>query len=112
MRGKSLVAYGSPTRLKESMPSKGFAVGIVLHNVDPRALKTLEAVEGAKFVLQRGELLKIFTDEPLETIAERAVTALKEKGIGVKIVKTKSVADMVDYYIAITRELIQGTIEK
>ncbi|MGY5859945.1 MAG: ABC transporter ATP-binding protein [Candidatus Thorarchaeota archaeon] len=112
LRGKSLVAYGTPARLKESMPSRGFAVGIVLHEVDPRALKTLEAIEGAKFVLQRGELLKIFTEEPLETIAERAVTALKEKGIGVKIVKTKSVADMVDYYIAITRELIQGTIEK
>ena len=112
LRGQSLVAYGTPTRLKETMPSRGFAVGIVLHNVDPRALKTLEAVEGAKFVLQRGELLKIFTEEPLEIIAERAVQALKAKDIGVKIVKTKSVADMVDYYIAITRQLIQGTIEK
>ncbi|MBE0525763.1 MAG: ABC transporter ATP-binding protein [Candidatus Thorarchaeota archaeon] len=112
LRGQSLVAYGSPARLKESMPSRGFAVGIVLHEVDPRARETLEAVEGAKFVLQRGELLKIFTEEPLEIIAERAVTALKEKGIGVKIVKTKSVADMVDYYIGITRGLIQGTIEK
>jgi len=112
LRGKSLVAFGTPSRLKESMPSRGFAVGIVLHEVDPRALKTLEAIEGAKFVLQRGELLKIFTEEPLEIIAERAVKALKEKGIGVKIVKTKSLGDMVDYYIAITRGLIQGTIEK
>jgi len=112
LRGKSLVAFGTPSRLKESMPSRGFAVGIVLHEVDPRALKTLEAIEGAKFVLQRGELLKIFTEEPLEIIAERAVEALKEKGIGVKIVKTKSLGDMVDYYIAITRGLIQGTIEK
>ncbi len=112
MRGKSLVAYGTPARLKESMPSRGFAVGIVLNDVDPRARETLEAVEGAKFVLQRGELLKIFTDEPLEIIAEKCVSALKEKGIGVKIVKTKSVADMVDFYIAITRGLIQGIIEK
>jgi len=112
MRGKSLVAYGTPARLKESMPSRGFAVGIVLNEVDPRARETLEAVEGAKFVLQRGELLKIFTEEPLEIIAERCVSALKKKSIGVKIVKTKSVADMVDYYIAITRGLIQGTIEK
>jgi ABC-2 type transport system ATP-binding protein len=112
MRGKSLVAFGTPTRLKESMPSIGFAVGIVLEEVDPRALKTLEGVEGARFVLQRGELLKVFTDEPLEVIAERCVTALKEKKIRVKIVKTKSTADMVDYYIAITRGLIQGTIEK
>jgi ABC-2 type transport system ATP-binding protein len=112
LRGKSLVAYGSPTRLKESMPSIGFAVGIVLKEVDPRALKILESIEGARFVLQRGELLKVFTDEPLEIIAERCVTALKEKEIGVKIVKTKSTADMVDYYIAITRGLIQGTIEK
>ncbi len=112
MRGKSLVAYGTPARLKESMPSRGFAVGIVLNEVDPRARETLEAVEGAKFVLQRGELLKIFTDEPLEIIAERCVKALKDKDIGVMIVKTKSVADMVDYYIAITRGLIQGIIEK
>jgi hypothetical protein len=54
----------------------------------------------------------MFTDEPLEVIAERCVTALKEQNIAVKIVKTKSVADMVDYYVAITRGLIQGMIEK
>jgi ABC-2 type transport system ATP-binding protein len=112
MRGKSLVAFGSPATLKQSMPSRGFAVGIVLEEVDPRARKTLENVKGVKFVLQRGELLKIFTDDPLEVIAEDCVTALKEENIPVKIVKTKSVADMVDYYVAITRGLIQGTIEK
>ena len=112
MRGKSLVAFGSPASLKESMPARGFAVGIVLEEVDPRARKILEKVEGVRFVLQRGELLKVFTDEPLEVIAERCVTSLTEKEIGVQIVKTKSVADMVDYYIAITRGLITGTIEK
>lgn len=112
LRGKSLVAFGAPARLKESMPSRGFAVGVVLEEVDPRARVALEAVDGVRFVLQRGELLKIFTDEPLEIIAERCVAVLKEKNIGVKIVKTKSLADMVDYYIAITRGLIQGTIEK
>jgi hypothetical protein len=112
MRGKSLVAFGSPASLKESMPARGFAVGVVLEEVHPRARKILEDVEGARFVLQRGELLKVFTDEPLEVIAERCVSALKENDIGVQIVKTKSVADMVDYYIAITRGLITGTIEK
>jgi ABC-2 type transport system ATP-binding protein len=112
MRGKSLVAFGRPTTLKESMPSRGFSVGIVLEEVDPRARKTLEEVKGVRFVLQRGELMKIFTDEPLEVIAERCVTALKKQKIAVKIVKTKSVADMVDYYVAITRGLIQGMIEK
>ncbi len=112
MRGKSLVAFGKPATLKETMPSRGFAVGIVLEEVDPRARKTLEKVEGAQFVLQRGELLKVFTEEPLQVIAERCVSALNEKEIAVKIVKTKAVADMVDYYIAITRGLISGTIEK
>jgi ABC-2 type transport system ATP-binding protein len=112
MRGKSLVAFGSPRSLKESMPNKGFSVGVVLEEVDPRARGTLEAIKGVRFVLQRGELLKVFTDEPLEVIAERCVTALSEKKIPVKIVKTKAVADMVDYYIAITRSLIQGSLEK
>ncbi|NHJ15049.1 MAG: ATP-binding cassette domain-containing protein [Candidatus Thorarchaeota archaeon] len=112
IRGKSLVAFGSPQRLKESLPNRGFSVGVVLEEVDPRARKILEGVEGVRFVLQRGELLKVFTDEPLEKIAESCMTALNAKKIAVKIVKTKSVADMVDYYIAITRGLITGTIEK
>ena len=112
MRGKSLVAFGAPSSLKEDMPSRGFAVGIVLEDVDPRARVALEEIDGVKFVLQRGELLKVFTDDPLEVVAEKCVTTLKEKSIGVKIVKTKTVADMVDYYIAITRGLIQGKIEK
>jgi ABC-2 type transport system ATP-binding protein len=112
MRGKSLVAYGSPSKLKEAMPSRGFAVGIVLEEVDPRARKLLEAVPGVQFVLQRGELLKVFTEEPLQVIAERCATELTAHEIAVKIVKTKAVSDMVDYYIAITRGLITGTIEK
>jgi len=112
MRGKSLVAFGSPAKLKQSMPSRGFSVGVVLEDVDPRARSTLEDVEGVSFVLQRGEFLKAFTEEPLQVVAERCVKALEENDIPVKIVKTKSVADMVDYYIAITRGLIAGTIEK
>ncbi|MHA1768555.1 MAG: ATP-binding cassette domain-containing protein [Candidatus Thorarchaeota archaeon] len=112
MRGKSLVAFGTPEALKEEMPSRGFAVGIVLEDVNPKAREILEGVEGVRFVLQRGELLKVFSDEPLEIIAERCVKTLKENDIGVKIVKTRTVADMVDYYIAITRGLIQGIIEK
>lgn len=112
MRGKSLVAFGSPSSLKSKMPSRGFAVGIVLEEVDPRAREALESIEQVRFVLQRGELLKVFTDEQLEVIAEECVRTLKEREIQVKIVKTKTVADMVDYYIAITRGLIQGTIEK
>ncbi len=112
IRGKSLVAFGSPQRLKESLPNRGFSVGVVLEEVDPRARKVLEGVEGARFVLQRGELLKVFTDDPLEKVAERCMKALEAKNIAVKIIKTKSVSDMVDYYIAITRGLITGTIEK
>jgi ABC-2 type transport system ATP-binding protein len=111
IRGKSLVAFGSPQRLKESLPNRGFSVGVVLEEVDPRARKILEEVEGARFVLQRGELLKVFTDDPLEKVAERCMKALTKKKIGVKIIKTKSVSDMVDFYIAITRGLITGTIE-
>lgn len=112
VRGKSVVSFGSPAKLKESLPSRGFAVGVVLEDIDPRAKTVLESVEGAKFVLQRGELLKVFTDESLEIVAERCMAALKEQGVRVKIVKVRAVADMVDYYIAVTRGLVTGTIEK
>ncbi|MEM2142608.1 MAG: ABC transporter ATP-binding protein [Candidatus Thorarchaeota archaeon] len=112
MRGKGLVAFGSPQTLKESLPNKGFAVGIVLEKVDPRAHDILREVPGVSFVLQRGELLKIFSEEPLDQIAEKCVTVLHENSIPVMIVRTKTVADMVDYYIAITRGLVSGIMEK
>jgi len=111
LKGKSLVSFGSPERLKRSLPREGYAVGIILKDVNPNAAEILEKLEGVRFVLQRGELLKVFTDEQLNIMAERAVEALEKNGIKVKIVNTRVRADMTDYYITVTRGLIKGVIE-
>ena len=81
-----------------------FIIGTVmgdLHDIGKNLLGMI--VEGAGW-----EVIDLGIDVP----AAKFLAALEEQGIPVKIVKTRSVADMVDYYIAITRGLISGIIEK
>ncbi len=102
MRDRSLVAYGSPTELKAALPGKGYAVGILLKQPRPGIATLLQNVTGIIHVLERGELIKIFTDLPLMEMAERVVRSLQEQGIEIKSVKPKMAVDMTDYFILIT----------
>jgi ABC-2 type transport system ATP-binding protein len=102
MRERSLVAYGSPNELKASLPGKGYAVGIILQQPRPRIATLLQDVKGIIHVLERGELIKIFSEVPLIEMSERVVRALQEQDIQIKSVKPKMGVDMTDYFILIT----------
>lgn len=102
MRERSLVAYGSPNELKASLPGKGYAVGIILLQPRPGIATLLRNVEGIIHVLERGELIKIFSEVPLIEMSERVVRALQEQDIQIKSVKPKMGVDMTDYFILIT----------
>ena len=102
MRERSLVAYGSPNELKSSLPGKGYAVGIILKAPHPGIASELQDVAGIIHVLERGELIKIFTEIPLTEMAERVSRTLQGKGIEIKSVKPKMNIDMTDYFILIT----------
>ncbi|MHA2406267.1 MAG: ABC transporter ATP-binding protein [Candidatus Hermodarchaeia archaeon] len=102
MRERSLVAYGSPAELKASLPGKGYAVGIILQQPRPGIATQLQDVKGIIHVLERGELIKVFSEVPLIEMAERVVRALQAKGIQIKSVKPKMGVDMTDYFILIT----------
>ena len=102
MRERSMVAYGSPNELKASLPGKGYAVGIILKAPHPGIATELQDVPGIIHVLERGELIKIFTEIPLAEMAERVSRTLQEKEIEIKSVKPKMNIDMTDYFILIT----------
>jgi ABC-2 type transport system ATP-binding protein len=102
MRDRSLVAYGSPAELKASLPGKGYAVGIILQQPRPGIATLLQDVKGIIHVLERGELIKVFSEVPLIEMAERVVRALQAQGIQIKSVKPKIGVDMTDYFILIT----------
>jgi ABC-2 type transport system ATP-binding protein len=102
MRDRSLIAYGAPNELKASLPGKGFAVGIILKAPHPGIATELSDVPGIIHVLERGELIKVFTEVPLTEMAERVTRKLQEKGIEIKSVKPKMNIDMTDYFILIT----------
>ena len=102
MRERSLVAYGSPNELKASLPGKGYAVGIILQQPRPGIASLLQDVRGIIHVLERGELIKIFSEVPLIEMSERVVRALQDQDIQIKSVKPKMGVDMTDYFILIT----------
>lgn len=103
LREHSLIAFGSPAELKASLPGKGYAVGIILKEAKPGVATLLKDVSGIIYVLERGELVKIFSELPLMDMAERVVQALQEKGLEIKSVKPKMEVDMTDYFILVTR---------
>ena len=102
MRERSLVAYGSPAELKASLPGKGYAVGIILQQPRPGIATLLQDVKGIIHVLERGELIKVFSEVPLIEMSERVVRALQAQDIQIKSVKPKMGVDMTDYFILIT----------
>ncbi|MDO8124763.1 MAG: ABC transporter ATP-binding protein [Candidatus Hermodarchaeota archaeon] len=102
MRERSMVAFGSPSELKASLPGGGYAVGIILNQPRPGIATLLKDVPGIIHVLERGELIKVFSEVPLMEMAERVSRAFQGQDIGVKSIKPKIGVDMTDYFILIT----------
>ncbi len=102
MRERSMVAFGSPSELKASLPGGGYAVGIILNQPRPGIATLLKDVPGIIHVLERGELIKVFSEIPLMEMAERVSRALQGQDIGIKSIKPKIGVDMTDYFILIT----------
>ncbi|MFX1474369.1 MAG: ABC transporter ATP-binding protein [Promethearchaeota archaeon] len=103
LREHSMIAYGSPKELKASLPGKGYATGLILKEVRLDLPEILQDVPGIVHILERGELVKIFSDRPAMVITEQALRKLQEKGIEVKSVWPKMDVDLIDYFILVTR---------
>ncbi len=103
LREKSMIAYGSPKELKASLPGKGYATGLILKEVRLDLRDLIRDIPGIVHILERGELVKIFSDRPPMVIAEQAVQRLQENGIEVKSVWPMMDVDLIDYFILITR---------
>jgi ABC-2 type transport system ATP-binding protein len=102
MRERSMVAFGTPSELKASLPGGGYAVGIILNQPRPGIATLLKDVPGIIHVLERGELIKVFSEVPLMEMAERVSRAFQGQDIGIKSIKPKIGVDMTDYFILIT----------
>jgi ABC-2 type transport system ATP-binding protein len=103
LREKSMIAYGSPKELKASLPGKGYATGLILKEVRLDLPDLIRDIPGVVHILERGELIKIFSDRPPMVIAEQAMRKLQENNIEVKSVWPMMDVDLIDYFILITR---------
>ncbi|MHA1839463.1 MAG: ATP-binding cassette domain-containing protein [Candidatus Ranarchaeia archaeon] len=106
LKGKSLVAFGSPKELKASLPGKGYAVGVFLERVNPDAVTLFEDIPEVRYVLQRGELIKIFSDQLLEKVAEDVLDVLQANSIEVRSIIPYMSVDMTDYFISVSRGML------
>jgi ABC-2 type transport system ATP-binding protein len=103
LRERSLIAFGSPSELKASLPGKGYATGIILKEPRPGIGTILRDIAGVAHVLERGELIKVFSDRPAMEVAELVARRLQEHNIEAKTIKPKMDVDMTDYFILVTR---------
>jgi ABC-2 type transport system ATP-binding protein len=106
IKGEGLFAYAEPKELKKSLPGKGYSVGIVLEEVRPEAATLIENLENVRYVLQRGELIKIFSDQPLNDMAIQAANVLDGQNIPIRTIIPRLEVDMTDYFISVARRLL------
>ncbi|MFX1563481.1 MAG: hypothetical protein ACFFDP_09255, partial [Promethearchaeota archaeon] len=84
-----------------------FASGFILQEPQPGIARFLQDIPGIIHVLERGELIKVFSDRPSMEIAEQVVRRFQEQNIKIKSIKPKMEVDMTDYFILITRHQLE-----
>ncbi|MEM2144739.1 MAG: ABC transporter ATP-binding protein [Candidatus Jordarchaeaceae archaeon] len=102
VRNKGFVDFGTPEQLKERLPGKGYTIGLVLEEYDPKIVEIIRKVKGVEYVLQKGEQLKIFPSKDHNTVLKSILDKLEAKKITPKKVEPKIEIDMDDYFIYLT----------
>ncbi len=111
LSGVGFYAFGSPQNLKAQLPGGGNALEITLEAVSMEAVDLMRKVEGADFVIQRGERVRILSNLPSKEIADRVLKALEEKNVAVHQCELKVAIDMIDYFTYVSA-LQHAKVEK
>ncbi len=98
LSGIGFYAFSSPQDLKAQLPGGGNALEITLEAVSMEAVDLMRKVEGADFVIQRGERVRILSNLPSKEIADRILKILEEHNIAIHQFELKVAIDMIDYF--------------
>lgn len=102
VRNKGFVDFGTPEQLKERLPGKGYTIGLVLGEYEPKIVEIIRKVKGVEYVLQKGEQLKIFPNKDHGMVLKNILEKLEAKKITPQKVEPKIEIDMDDYFIYLT----------
>nr|MDO8081735.1 ABC transporter ATP-binding protein [Candidatus Freyarchaeota archaeon] len=102
VRNKGFVDFGTPEQLKERLPGKGYTIGLVLEEYNPKTVEIIKKVKGVEYVLQKGEQLKIFPNMENNIVLKNILEKLEAKKITPQKVEPKIEIDMDDYFIYLT----------
>ncbi len=110
LKGIGFFDYASPAELKQKLPGKGKAIEISLSEIELRAPKILEKIEGVEAIIQRGGRIRLLSDSNLEELALKAEDALKEEKIDIYRVQSDVNVDIMDYFTYYSKTLGSGKI--
>ncbi|MEM3586699.1 MAG: ABC transporter ATP-binding protein, partial [Candidatus Jordarchaeaceae archaeon] len=102
VKNKGFVDFGTPEQLKERLPGKGYTIGLVFEEYDPKIVDIIKKVKGVEYVLQRGEQLKVFPSRDHNVVLKNILEKLEAKKITPRKVEPKIEIDMDDYFIYLT----------
>lgn len=106
MKPQGFISYGSPRDLIQQLPNEGYVVDIVLESFDDTILSALKKMDGVKYILLRGERIRIFAETPTNVTTINAVQLLTMYNIGIHKIEPKKEATLTDYFNIIAGEHI------
>ncbi|MBN2154438.1 MAG: ABC transporter ATP-binding protein [Candidatus Lokiarchaeota archaeon] len=98
LRNIGFYDWDTPNRLKRKLPGKGLALEITLEKVTVEAVERLRELPNVDFVIQRGERLRILSDEPTELLSQNVLKVLELHNIPIHSIENKVQIDVIDYF--------------
>lgn len=105
LKGIGFFDYANPEILKQKLPGKGKTLEVTLETVDLRAVEVLQEIPEISEIVQRGERIRILSEEDLHLVERKVLQTLARHEIGVYQVQNEIDVDMMDYFTIFSRKM-------
>ena len=106
--GVGMYDFDTPENLKASLPGGGKCLEITLEDIELEAIDIMKEVKGVAKVVQRGERIRILSDDFEPELKKRILKILEDDGIKVFDTEEDVIVDMIDYFSINSRQIGQG----
>jgi ABC-2 type transport system ATP-binding protein len=110
LNGVGFFDFDKPHALKEKLPGKGFCLEVTLEKVELKASDLIKSVPNVEEVVQRGERIRVLSNNDLNTLIEPITKILEENEIKVSRIDENAHVDMMDYFTIYSRKIGSGKL--
>lgn len=106
--GVGMYDFNTPSNLKKTLPGGGKCLEITLKNIVLDALNIIKNIENVDEIVQRGERIRVLSNNFTSTLKDEIIEALKKNNIEIFGVEEDVIVDMVDYFSINSRKFGKG----